>query len=96
MLSFTFPVFVSKQVSHVGHVIPLRNLCKESPYNLINVLISFLQSFCNHEIFIMLNLPILLVLVRQREKSQKYFSLPAFNWNLNHSNLLSTLVTTNF
>ena len=44
----------------------------------------------------MLNLPILLVLVRQREKSQEYFSLLPSNWNLNHSNLLSTLGATNF
>ena len=64
-------------------------LCQVSPYNLSNVLGLF-QSFCEHEIFIMLNLPILLVLVRQREKSQKYLSLLAFNWNLNHSNLRST------
>ena len=66
---------------------PLRIvLCKESPYYVINVLVLF-SVICNHEIFITLNLPILLVLVRQREKSQIYFSLSAFNWNLNHSNL---------
>ena len=44
-------------------------------------------SFCNHEIFIKLNLPILLVLVGQREKSQKYFDLSTFKQNLNDSNL---------
>ena len=44
----------------------------------------------------MLNLPICLVLVRQREKSQKYSSLSALSWNSNHSNLLSTLGDMNF
>ena len=33
---------------------------------------AFFQSFCNKEIFIRLNLSILLVQVRRREKSQKY------------------------
>ena len=45
---------------------------------LIDVLGHF-QSFCNHEIFVKLNLPVLVVLVRQEEKSQKYFNLLAFN-----------------
>ena len=61
-------------------------LCKESPFNLINALGLF-QSFCNHEVFTRLNLPILLVLVRQREKSRKFFDLSAFNCNLNLSDL---------
>ena len=42
-------------------------------YPLINNAI--FQSFCNHEIFVKLNLPIFLVLVKQREKSQEYFNL---------------------
>ena len=41
---------------------------------------------CKDEIFIKLNLPILLVLVGQQEKSLKYFSLSAFNWNWNQIN----------
>ena len=61
-------------------------LFMESRYNLINVLVLF-QSFCNYEIFLMLNLPMILALVRQREKSQNYFSISALNWNLNHSDL---------
>ena len=44
----------------------------------------------------MLNLPILLVLVRQREKSQKYDDLSSFNWYLNHSDLCSTHGAMNF
>ena len=44
------------------------------------------QSFCNDEIFVKLNLPIFVVLVGQREKSQKYFDLSAFNYNLSDSN----------
>ena len=51
-------------------------------YALIDVLGHF-SVICNHEIFVKLNLPIFAVLVRQREKSQKYFNLLAFN----HSNL---------
>ena len=47
-------------------------------YELIDVLGHF-QSFCNHELFVKLNLPVFLVLVGQREKSQKYFDLLAFN-----------------
>ena len=66
------------------------DLCKENPYSLINVLGPF-RPFCNHEIFINLSSLILLILMRQRENSQRYFDLSAFNWNLNHSNLLSTL-----
>ena len=61
-------------------------LCKESPYDLINVLGSF-QSFFNHRIFIKLNLPMILWLVRQLEKSPKYFDLSAFNENLNRLDL---------
>ena len=34
-------------------------------------------SFCNHEVFIKLNSPTLLVLVRKREKSQQYFDFSA-------------------
>ena len=64
-------------------------------HDLINVLGHF-QSFCNHEIFVKSNLPTYLVLLRQREKSQKYFDLLAFNWNLNHSNLWRTLGAINF
>ena len=54
------------------------------------------QSLCNHEIYIKLNLPILLVLVEQRGKSQKYFDLSAFDWDLNHSNLCNTGGAVNF
>ena len=55
-------------------------LCEESPYDLINDLGPFyFQSFCNHEIFIKLNSPLLLVLARQREKLQKHFDLLDFN-----------------
>ena len=54
------------------------------------------ESFCNHQIFKMLNLAIPLTLVKQREKSQKYFSLLPFNWNLNHSDLVRILGATNF
>ena len=45
------------------------------------------QSFGGHEIFVKLNLPIFVVFVRQREKSQKYFNLLAFKQNQNYSNL---------
>ena len=37
---------------------------------------------CNHEIFVKLNLPLLLVLVRQREKSRKDFDLLAFKYRV--------------
>ena len=47
---------------------------KESPYNFINVLGSF-----SVILQMKLDLPILLVLVRQREKSQKFFELWSFN-----------------
>ena len=60
-------------------------LCKESPHNLINVLDPF-RSFCNDKVFVNLNLPILLVRARQREKSQK----------LNQSLLFSALCAMNF
>ena len=53
-------------------------------------------SCCNHEIFIKLNLPILLVLVGQREKSQKYFDLSTFNYNLNNSKPCSSFGVMNF
>ena len=47
--------------------------------------------------FVKLNLsPILLVLVRQLDESQKYLNLSALNWNLNHLNLRSTLGAINF
>ena len=39
-------------------------LFEESCYDLTNVF-SYFQSFCSHEIFVMLNLPILLVLVKR-------------------------------
>ena len=55
------------------------------------VAFSYCKSYCNHEIFLMSNLPILLVLTRHREKSERYFDLSALNWNLNHSNLWSCL-----
>ena len=70
-------------------------LCKGSPEKLIDVLGPF-QSFRNHEIFIKLNLHILLVLVKQREKSQKYSHLSAFNWSLDNSNLCSIHGAMNF
>ena len=63
--------------------------------HLIDVLALF-QLFCNHEIFIKLNLVIILLLVRKREKSQKYFDLSTFDWNLNDSNLFSTHGAMNF
>ena len=37
-----------------------------------------------------------MVLVGQREKSQKYFDLSAFNWNLGDSNSQSSLDAMNF
>ena len=37
------------------------------------------QSFCNQEIFVKFNLPIFVVLIGQREKSQKYIDLSACN-----------------
>ena len=46
---------------------------REVMYALIDVLGMF-QSFCNHEIFVKLNLPIFIALIGQREKSQKYFN----------------------
>ena len=58
---------------------------REVIYALIDVLGHF-QSFCNHEFFGNLNLPVLVALVGQREKSQKYFDLSAINKNLNDSN----------
>ena len=64
-------------------------------YDLINVLGHF-QSFCKHQIFLKFNLPIFLVLVRQREKSQKFFDLSAFNYKLNHSDLCRTDGPMNF
>ena len=45
---------------------------------LIDVLGHF-QSFCNHEIFVKLNLPMFVALMRQRERSEKCFNLFAFN-----------------
>ena len=53
-------------------------LCKERPYNLIDVY-AIIQSFCNHESFLKLSLSMLLVLVKQQGKLQKYFDLLAFN-----------------
>ena len=47
---------------------------QEALHDLINVL-GPSQSFCNNEIFVKLNLPMFLVLVRTREKSQKYLNL---------------------
>ena len=75
---------------------PLRIvLCMERPYNLINVLGPFSATLQSWN-FMKLILPIHLVLVRQEEKAQKYFDLSVFKWNLNHSNLWSTLGATNF
>ena len=51
---------------------------REVIYALIDVSGHF-SVICNHEIFVKLILPILLVLEGQREKSQKYFDLSAFN-----------------
>ena len=42
------------------------------------------------------NLSLFLVLVRQREKSQKFFDLSALNENLNHSNLCDNVGAMNF
>ena len=53
---------------------------------LINVSDHF-SVICKHEIIVKLNFPIFLVLVRQRGKSQKYFNLLSFEYDLNHSNL---------
>ena len=61
------------------------DLCDES-IMIWSMFEAIFLSFCNHEIFVKLNLPIFLKFLRQREKSQKYFDLLAFNWNLNHSN----------
>ena len=36
------------------------------------------------------------MLVEERGKSQKYFDLSAFDWDLNHSNLCSTDGAMNF
>ena len=52
-------------------------LFKVIPYNLMSVVGPF--SPCNNGIFIKLNLPMPLVLVRQQKISQKYFELSAFN-----------------
>ena len=43
------------------------------------------QSFCNHDIFVKLILPIFRVLVRRREISQKYFDLLVVKQILIHS-----------
>ena len=43
-----------------------------------------------------LNLPILLLVVGQREKSRKYFDLSTFNYNLTDSNPCSSLGVMNF
>ena len=70
------------QVSTVQHISSFNSF--EDVYHQLSTIF---QPLCNHEIFIKFNLPIHLVLVRQRAKSQKYFGLWALNWNLNHSNL---------
>ena len=54
------------------------------------------QSICNHEIIVKSNLPTFVVLVGQREKSQKYIDLSPFNKNLNDLNLSSNLGFMNF
>ena len=68
-----------------GYLSPVKNciffvdLCEEF-YVILSMFLAIFQSFCNHAIFfVKLNLPIFLVLVRLREKSQKYFNLLAFN-----------------
>ena len=71
-------------------------LCEESPYDLVYVLGPVRVILQLHEIFIKLNLPILLELVRPREKSQKCVDLSALNWNFNHANLLCALDATIF
>ena len=53
-----------------------------SPYKFFSILPT---KYCNQDIFIRLNLPILLVPVRQGQRSQKCIDLSAFNYNLNHS-----------
>ena len=58
--------------------------------------LAIFPSYCDHKIVIKYNLPILLMPIRQQEKSQKYFDLSAFDWNLNRSDMLSTLGATNF
>ena len=63
----------------------LHHSVREVIYELIEVWAIF-QSFCNHDIFVKLNLPMFVVLVGKREKSQKYFDPSAFNYNLNHLN----------
>ena len=64
-------------------------------YHLTNILRPF-SVIRNHEIFVKFSLYILLVFLRQREKSQKYLDLLACNWNSNHSNLQSFLDVMNF
>ena len=73
-------IFLTNEELHFLHY-----SMREVIYKLIDVLGHF-QSFCNHEIFVKLNLPLFVVLVGQREKSQKYFDLSAFKQNLNDSN----------
>ena len=53
-------------------------------------------SLCNHEILIKLNVPISVVLIGQRENSQKYFDLSTSNKNLNDANPFSSLGVMNF
>ena len=71
---------------------PLRIvLCKENPYYLISVLGPF-QVILQPWSFVKLNLPILLVLARQREKSSKYVNVSASTSKLTRSNLRSKLI----
>ena len=60
-----------------------------------NNLVPF-RSFWNHEIFVELNLPIFPVLVRSREKSQKYFDLLAVKQILILSSPSCTIDAMNF
>ena len=92
---------VPKHNMESGYLSPAKNcifsidLCDEW-FVIWSTFLAIFQSFYNHKIFAGLNLPIFLVLVRQRKKSQKYFNLSSFDWNFNHSNLWSTLGAMNF
>ena len=68
----------SGYLSHMKDCILFIDLCDESMM-IRSMFQALYQSFCKNEIFLKFNLPIFLVLVRQREKSQKYFDLLAFN-----------------
>ena len=80
---------------------PMRNcifsvVLSEESFMIWSSILGLFQSFCNHQIFVYLNLPIFPVLVRRREKSQKCFYLLAVKQILIHSNPSSTLDAMNF